>query len=108
MTIGRGDSTKNSVSAPVGASSSAERERDELAAYFKYPALGGLFEQADPAALTRLRRRFQTINSDLQRIVRQGTQAEAARAAAVSRALEITLDLFDQLEQMQRGDRTSA
>lgn len=107
MMIGRGDNTKNSVSAPVGASSSAERER-ELAAYFKYPALGGLFEQADPAALARLRQRFQTLNNDLQRIVRQGTQAEAARAASVSRALEITLDLFDQLEQLQRGDRTTA
>jgi hypothetical protein len=78
----------------------------DLAAFYNYPLLCRLLESSDTAALTEMRGRLAHTNQGLERIVRQGTKDDAARAARVTRAYKVTFALLDELEQLRaKGSR---
>ncbi|HEX7314742.1 MAG TPA: hypothetical protein VF297_12525 [Pyrinomonadaceae bacterium] len=75
----------------------------DLSSLFNYPSLGRLFEGPDTQALEDLRARLTRTNQDLERALRQGTSEDAARAGRAARAVEVTLALLEELEQLKRG-----
>jgi hypothetical protein len=74
----------------------------DLAGLFNYPSLGRLLEGGDPRALEEMRGRLARTNQELERVVRQGSREEAARAARAARAVTQTLALLDTLDGMRR------
>jgi hypothetical protein len=50
-----------------------------------------------------MRSRLTRTHQELERIIRQGTQEDAARATRAARAYTVTLALLDELEKLQRG-----
>ncbi|HEX8474459.1 MAG TPA: hypothetical protein VF666_10530 [Pyrinomonadaceae bacterium] len=76
----------------------------DLSSLFHYPSLGRLFEGATSAsALAEMRSRLTRSHQELERVVRQGTPEDAARATRAARAYAVTLSLLDELEKLQRA-----
>jgi len=84
------------------ASGGADSTGADLAGLFHYPSLGRLLEGSDPRALEEMRGRLARTGQELERVVRQGTQEDAARAARAARAVTLTLELLDTLDGMRR------
>lgn len=84
----------------------AATDASDLSSLFNYPSLGRLFEGTDAIrALAEMRARLRRTNQDLERVVRQGTKEEAARAACIAHAYGAALNLLDNLEQLQRAPK---
>ena len=64
-----------------------------------YPSFERLFEGEDRSALESMRERLRKTHRDLEQIIRRGTHAEAASAARVVRAYDLTLKLLAELEE---------
>ena len=73
----------------------------DLAALYNYPLLCRLLESSDTTALTEMRGRLAHTTQELERVVRQGTRDDAARAARTIRAYKATFALLDELEQLR-------
>ena len=80
----------------------ADAQAADLAGLFNYPSLGRLLEGADTRALEEMRARLARTGQELERVVRQGTQEDAARASRAARAVTLTLALLDTLDGMRR------
>jgi len=80
----------------------ADATTADLAGLFNYPSLGRLLEGGDPRALEEMRGRLARTNQELERVVRQGTREDAARAAQAARAVTLTLALLESLDGMRR------
>lgn len=80
----------------------AEDAAADLSSVFNYPALGQLFDSADTRALEEMRARLARTGQDLERVVRQGPKEDAERAARAARAVAVTLEFLNELEQMRR------
>jgi hypothetical protein len=70
-----------------------------LSDFFKFPSLGRLFQGEDRTALTKIRARLTLSSQDLDRVIRQGTKADADRAIIISRSYGLALSVLDELEQ---------
>ena len=80
----------------------AEDSPTDLSSLLNYPSLGRLFEGADRQPFEEMRARLARTNQDLERVVRQGSREDAERATRAARALSVTLELLDSLEQIRR------
>lgn len=74
---------------------------ENLASLFNYPAIARLLEDSYPQSMTEMRRRMERTRGALERVVRQGTKEDAARATRVLRAYEHTSELLNTLERMR-------
>lgn len=86
--------------APVNDGSATESS--DLSSLFHYPSLGRLFDEPNNSALAEMRARLTRTHQALERVIRQGAQEDADRAARAARAYTATLTLLDNLEQLQR------
>lgn len=73
----------------------------DLAALYNYPLMCRLLESSDTTALTEMRGRLARTTQDLERVLRQGTKDDAARAARILSAYQATFALLDELEQLR-------
>jgi hypothetical protein len=73
-----------------------------LSTLFHYPAIGSLFEAGAETTLHDLRARLRRTGEQLDRVIRQGSRDEAARAASARRALQLTEELLDSLKTLQQ------
>jgi hypothetical protein len=80
----------------------AEESASDLASIFNYPSLGQLFDGTDTRALEEMRARLSRTGQDLERVVRQGPKEDAERAARAARAVGVTLQFLNDLEQLRR------
>jgi hypothetical protein len=90
----------------ANADGGADAPGADLAGLFNYPSLGRLLEGGDPRALEEMRGRLTRTNQELERVVRQGTREDAARAERAARAVTLTLALLDSLDGMRREGAT--
>ena len=81
----------------------AEDAPNDLSSLLHYPSLGRLFDGADSQALEEMRSRLGRTSQDLERVIRQGSREDAERATRAARAVSVTLELLDSLEQIRRG-----
>jgi hypothetical protein len=86
----------------TGGQRAGEGSTDAPLPIFNYPSLGELFEGSDAKALEEMRTRLSTTGQNLERVVRNGTKDEAERAARAARAVSVTIQFLNDLEQMRR------
>jgi hypothetical protein len=72
--------------------------------FFKYPSLENLIDESGSKGLADMRARLEQTKQDLERVVRQGPKADAARARRVVSAYETTLQLLAEVEQMKEQE----
>ena len=63
-----------------------------------YPSLGRLVENDDPAILSEMRSRLIHSQRGFERVIRQGSPQDAARAERVVRAYALAIGLLAELE----------
>ena len=80
---------------------SAPRPTD-LSTLFNFPTLGRLFEGTDTQPLAEMRARLESTRQEIERVVRQGSKEDAARAARANEAYKTALSLLDKLEEIRR------
>lgn len=82
------------------AAATAEQPPEDLSSLLNYPALGRLFDGATAASpeLARMRTQLTQTVQQLERVQRQGSSTDAARAAQIVRAFQTTLKFLDELE----------
>lgn len=80
-----------------------ESSDNDLSSLLNYPSIGRLFDGPDPNALENMRSRLSATARELERIVRQGTKEDAEKAGRVIKAINVTLDFLNTLEQMRRA-----
>ena len=74
-----------------------EQWADELMAHLHYPSVEKLLDDY-PQSFVEARGRLAETRQHLERVVRQGTQQEAARASRAIAAYDQALSFFDELE----------
>ncbi|HEX8455939.1 MAG TPA: hypothetical protein VF656_01355 [Pyrinomonadaceae bacterium] len=92
----------NSEDASATAAAGATDDASDLSTLYRYPSLGRLFEQPDSPQLKEMRERFSRSTQALERVVRHGTKQEAEGAGRALRAYETVLELFGDLQKLQR------
>jgi hypothetical protein len=94
------DGSRNELEGDQGVTGSGSPNAPvvDLAAFLKFPSLSRLFQTSEPGALESMRSQLMQTNERLERVIRQGTKEEADRAASVSRAYTLTLNLLNELE----------
>jgi cell fate (sporulation/competence/biofilm development) regulator YlbF (YheA/YmcA/DUF963 family) len=75
---------------------------EDISKILNYPALDKLFDEHNPNALAEIRGKFDKTQQDLERVIRQGSKEDAEKAGKVSRAIKITLDLLDNIEELKQ------
>ena len=86
---------------PVHGNELSAEVSGDFAALYNYPLMCHLLESPDISALAEMRGRLAHTTQDLERVVRQGTKDDAARAARVIGAYQVTFGLLDELEQLR-------
>jgi phage-related baseplate assembly protein len=76
----------------------AEPIENDLSAFLNFPSLSRLFQGVDRAALTEIRSQLSQTKQYFERVIRQGTKEDAARAVLISRSYDLTLTLLEELE----------
>jgi hypothetical protein len=66
---------------------------------FKYPAFEHLFDSDSANGLAEMRSRLQLTKQNLERVVRQGSSEDAARARCVIKSYETVIEFFTEIEQ---------
>lgn len=82
--------------------STASAATPDLSSLFNYPSLGRLLDGTDLRPLAEMQARLRRTHGELERVVRQGSKEDAARAARAVRAYDATLELLEQLERLRR------
>ncbi len=75
---------------------------EDMSKILNYPALDKLFDEQNPTALAEIRGKFGKTQEDLERVIRQGSKEDAEKAGKVLRAVKITLNFLDNLEELKR------
>jgi cell fate (sporulation/competence/biofilm development) regulator YlbF (YheA/YmcA/DUF963 family) len=75
---------------------------EDISKILNYPSLDKLFDENNPNALAEIRGKFGKTQEDLERVIRQGSKEDAEKAGKVSRAIKITLDFLDNLEELKQ------
>src|SRR5262245_61229302 len=91
---------------PSKSSIDSEPARDgssPLESLFTYPSLQRLFEENSREAIDDMRARLKRTHDALERVIRQGPPRDAARAARVAEAYDLTLELLTELELLGRN-----
>jgi hypothetical protein len=83
------------------ATDASTKDANDLSTIYHYPSLGRLFETPNTPALAEMRSQLERTNEALERVIRQGGRDDAERATRASRAYAATLELLNNLEQVQ-------
>jgi hypothetical protein len=75
---------------------------EDIAAILNYPSLDKLFDEKNPNALADIREKFAKTEQDLERVIRQGTNEDAAKAEKAISAIKITLEFLVKIEELKR------
>lgn len=78
-------------------------EFEIIESLFKYPSLEKIFDPRDEKQYQALKRKMQTTVDDLERVVRRGSNSDAAKAAKVVEAYQISLKFLDDLDARRRS-----
>ncbi len=73
-------------------------EQELIETLLKYPSLEKVFDPADAPAFPAMKRKMQATVDDLERVVRRGSKEDAAKAAKVVEAFQISLKFLDELD----------
>ena len=74
------------------------REEAELIEYlYNYPTLEQLFDRSDTSRFNLMRQRMDATVRDLERVIRRGTAADAARATVAAEAFQTALKFLEEL-----------
>jgi hypothetical protein len=71
----------------------------DLSKLFDYPSVGELFSTADNRRYEEFCAKLSATRGNLERVVRYGSREESARAARAARAIEVTLEFLENLQQ---------
>jgi hypothetical protein len=77
---------------------SSDMQATNLEGFFRFPSLSRLFQGEDRTALANMRSKLAQTNQDLDRIVRQGSKADADRATVISRSYSLTLTILEEID----------
>ena len=83
------------------ATEAAANDANDLSTIYHYPSLGRLFETPNTPALAEARTQLKRTHEALERVIRQGGREDAERATRATGAYKATLELLDNLEQVQ-------
>ena len=83
--------------------SSDQSNSADLSKLFDYPSVGELFSTENTHRFDEFCRKLAATRENLERVVRYGTQAEAARAERAARAVEVTLEFLQNLQKMRQN-----
>ena len=78
-------------------------EQELIEALLKYPSLEKVFAPEDVRQFQAMKRKMQATLNDLERVVRRGSQEDAAKASKVAEAFQISLNFLDELDARRRA-----
>lgn len=78
-------------------------ERETIETLLNYPSLERAFADDAASGADKTKRKMLESVAELERVVRRGTQTEAAKAARVLAAYQTTLDFLDELERARKN-----
>lgn len=76
-------------------------KQDDLINLFHYPTIGELFSDGNSQRLDELRQKLDNLREDLERIIRHGKPDETQSAIEAIRAIEVTLDFLQTLQEIR-------
>lgn len=75
---------------------------EDISKILNYPALDKLFDEHNPNSITEIRAKFNKTHQELERVIRQGSKADAEKAEITLQAINITLAFLANLEELKR------
>lgn len=82
-----------------------EFNQDDLAQLFNYPSIGELFGDGNGGRLDSFRQKLNITRESLDRIIRYGKRDEAESAAQALRAIEVTLEFLQTLQNLRLSNQ---
>ncbi len=82
-----------------------EQNPTDLSKLFDYPSVGELFSTSDTRRYDEFCAKLTATRQNLERIVRYGAREESARAVRAARAIEVTLEFLENLQQMRQDSQ---
>ena len=80
-----------------------DEERETINALLHYPSLDKVFDQNEPQSLVEMKQKMRSTITELERVVRRGSQTEAEKAARIIEAYQTTLRFLDELERRRNS-----
>lgn len=77
-------------------------ESDLIESLLKYPSLEKVFDPQDEKQFAAMKLKMQATIDDLERVIRRGSNEDAAKAAKIVEAYRITLSFLDELDARRR------
>lgn len=99
------DNSFGADSLPQSDSTGNESSANDLSSLLNYPSISRLFDGPDPNALEDMRSKLSRTSQDLERVIRQGSKEDAERAERAVKAIGVTQDFLNTLEQMRREQK---
>lgn len=76
-----------------------EQERETVKTLVNYPKLEQTFAESNGAE--KIKRKMRDKITEVERVIRRGTQSEADKAAKILAAYQTTLDFLEELERLR-------
>lgn len=80
----------------------SETNPPDLSKLFDYPSVGELFSTSDTRRYDEFCAKLTATRENLERIVRYGSREESESASRAARAVQVTLDFLNTLQQMRQ------
>lgn len=77
-------------------------ETELIESLLKYPSLEKVFDPLDEKKFSAMKLKMQTTIDDLERVVRRGSNEDAAKAAKVIEAYKISIKFLEDLDERRR------
>lgn len=77
-------------------------EIETIKSLLNYPTLEKVFDQQQPQNLSSFKQKIRQNITDLERIIRRGSQSEAEKSAKVIKAFQTTFDFMEELESIRK------
>ena len=81
-----------------------DEENALVAALMHYPLLEEVFDQNNAQNLAVIRQKMLSTITELERVVRRGSQVEAEKSSRIILAFRTTLDFLDELDHRRRAN----
>ncbi len=78
-------------------------EQELIEALLKYPSLEKVFAPEDVRQFQAMKQKMRATLNELERVIRRGSQEDAAKAAKVAEAFQSTLNFLDELDARRRS-----
>lgn len=81
----------------------SDEEMQTIETLLYYPSLEKVFDREQPQNLSDMKQKMQVTVTELERVVRRGTRAEAEKASAIIAAYQTTVGFLEELERLRKG-----